>query len=329
MMNANILVIVWRISEYCNLGCRFCEYSRYIRRPRVTADPDQVIAFGALLGKYSAEYKREVLVSWLGGEPLIWPPFMDIARLFKRQFNVQIGVTTNGTLLDSAAMRQRITEDFDQITISVDGIGAFHDGCRDAVGLYDQLRASIISLRALKNKMGHGPLIRVNSILMRTNIHAFEQLCYALAEWGVEELTFNALGGDARDEFFQRNRLLPEHIEWLRQELPHVREQMSRLGLKVCGSQTYLERIASSAQAISIPVVDCQPGLSFLFVDERGFIGPCSFTARDYGCALEEMKHPRDLHQLPLRLAARRRKELLAPCFDCLSTHVFRKFAAE
>jgi len=322
----NTLVIVWRVTEYCDLGCHFCAYSRHLRRPRRMADPDQVLAFGERLGAYAALYSRDVLVSWLGGEPLRWPPVFDLSRTFKRQFNLRVSATTNGTALTSPAVRQHIIEDFDQLTLSLDGLGAVHDQLRDAPGLYDQLRVNVASLRELRARLGRGPRLRVNTILMRDNIHAFEDLCRTLAEWGVEELTFNALGGRDRPEFYPAHSLLPEQIEPFRQALPGIRERLARLGLAIYGGEGYLQRIDSAARGVRIPVHDCQPGRQFLFIDERGFISPCSFTTRGYGVHLSEIRTSRDLHHLPARFTEHKQKEVLAACLDCPSTQVFGKF---
>ena len=326
VVNPPGLVIVWRVTEVCDLGCPFCAYSRHLRRPRAAADPDQVMAFGALLGEYAAAYARDVLVSWLGGEPLRWPFLLDISHIFKHTFNLGVGVTTNGTALTSAAVRRRIVEDFDELTISVDGIGDGHDGLRDAPGLYDQLRASLTGLRELQAALGRGPRLRVNTILMRDNLQAFEDLCRAVAEWGVEELTFNALGGRDRPEFYPDHSLRPEDVDWFRQALPGIRERAARWGLTILGSNHYLHRLASTARGTVLPVYDCQPGQRFLFVDERGHVAPCSFTVHGYGVHLNEIHAVADLHRLPARLAERKRAELLAPCCDCPSTQVFGKF---
>ncbi|MBI3243524.1 MAG: radical SAM protein [Chloroflexi bacterium] len=320
------LVVVWRITEHCDLGCAFCAYSRHLRRPRLSAGPAQVLAFGALLKEYATTYQRDVLVSWLGGEPLRWPPLFKVSHTFKNGFNLRLGVTTNGTALNSESVRRRLVEDFDQLTISVDGLGDFHDRGRDAPGLFEQLRLNIQSLSELKRNTGHGPLLRVNTILMRDNIRNFETLCRAVAEWGVQEITFNALGGRDRPEFFPDHRLLPEQVEQFCEALPGIRARMAQPGLTILGSEHYLERLQNWSLNLQSPISDCSPGQRFLFIDERGFIAPCSFTLQDYGIHLSEIRGPRDLAQLPSRLATRKRDKMSAPCFDCPSTHVFGKF---
>jgi len=326
MQPASKLVVVWRITEHCNLGCHFCAYSRRLRRPRGLADSDQVLAFGALLGQYAAASSRAILVSWLGGEPLRWPPVFEISHIFKRNYHLRLGVTTNGAALNSPTVRQRLVEDFDELTISLDGLGAVHDQLRGAPGLFERLRANIAHLSALKAHVGYGPRLRVNTILMRDNIQDFEDLCRMLAEWGVEELTFNALGGRDRPEFYPAHRLLPEHIEWFRAALPAIRARLAQRGLTILGSEHYLNRITAWAHNLQSPISNCHPGQHFLFIDERGFVSPCSFTTRGYGLHLSEIRSPADLHQLPRLFAARQHQQMLTPCLDCPSTQVFGKF---
>ncbi len=322
------LVVVWRVTEYCDLGCRFCGYSRSIQRPRCVAEPEQVRSFGAALGEYAAQSRREVLVSWLGGEPLRWPPVWDVSHQFKQEFQLRLGVTTNGTALESATVRQRLAEDFDQLTISIDGLGHAHDAGRGAPGLFERLHANLQSLRAQTARLGRGPRVRVNTILMRDNLLEFESLGRAMAEWGVDELTFNALGGRERPEFYRDHHLWPEQVAWLRQNLPGIRARLAPLGLTLCGGERYLDRIDHSVGSLPIPVVDCQPGQRFLFVDEQGFAGPCSFTTQGYGVPICELRSADDVARLPWLWAERKRQTMLAPCFDCLSTNVFGKFAA-
>jgi MoaA/NifB/PqqE/SkfB family radical SAM enzyme len=325
-MGSPDLVVVWRVTERCNLGCAFCGYSRHIRRRRATADPRQILAFGALLGEYQAAAGRTVRVSWLGGEPLTWPPLVELAKVFRSAYQLRLGVTTNGVPLARAAMREHLVAVYDEVTVSIDGRGEFHDRCRDAPGLYGELRRSIAELRRQIDR-AHSPLVlRVNTVLMRGNVAALEGLCRELAGWGVRELTFNQLGGNDRPEFYPENRLLPGQVEWLRRELPGLRRRMAALGLVVRGGDRYLERMACTARGVHIPVADCGPGQTFQFVNEEGVVSPCSFTSAGYGVPLDSLTSPADLERLPLVFAERKRQQALAPCGDCHSTQVFEKF---
>jgi len=326
-VSATQLVVVWRITEACDLGCHFCAYSRRLRRPRATADPKQVLAFGELLSEHARVDSREVLVSWLGGEPLHWPPVWELSSVFAHAFGLRVGVTTNGAALKSAEARQRLVDDFAEVTLSLDGLGAVHDELRAAPGLFEQLRASVKSLRDLRTRLGRGPRLRVNTILMRDNVRAFEDLCREAAGWGVEELTFNALGGRDRPEFFPDHSLRPQDVEWFRQALPGIRTRMAELGLRILGSERYLGRLEATVRHHVLPIADCRPGQQFLFVDERGLVSPCSYTTHGYGVHLSELRTVNAVRELPQRLAQKRRAQPLGVCQDCPSTQVFGKFS--
>jgi AdoMet-dependent heme synthase len=231
--------------------------------------------------------------------------------------------------LECLAVRTSLVADYAQLTVSVDGVGSFHDACRNSPGLYDRVRQATTTLRAEIDAAGSPLLIKVNTILMRGNVAGFEALCQEVAGWGVRELTFNQLGGNDRPEYYPANRLLPEQVDRFAGELPGVRERVGRLGLTVHGSDQYLHRLASTARGQRIPIDDCAPGAWFLFIDERGRIGPCSFTPQSYGILLEEIAGPGDLHRLPELFAERRRGQRVAACEDCHSTQVFDKFASD
>jgi MoaA/NifB/PqqE/SkfB family radical SAM enzyme len=326
---ARPLVVVWRITEACDLSCWFCEYNRHAygsRRPRRSARASDVLAFGKVLADYAASPGRTVLVSWLGGEPLVWPPLVEVGRRLKHDYGLQLSLTTNGERLGRPGLIQHLAENYTEVTISVDGTADFHDAGRGAPGLWEQLRVAVGELRERRARQGYGPLLRANGLLMRSNLHVFERLCEALAGWGVEEVTFNALGGQPPGPNYARERLTPADIDWLRSALPGIRQRLASRGLTVRGGARYLGRLASSAGGEMVPVLDCHPGAEFLFVDAQGRLAPCSFTTEGYGVPISEIRSGADLEQLPARFAERRRLALMPACHDCPSTQVFGKF---
>src|SRR6185369_13236541 len=130
------------------------------------------------------------------------------------------------------------------------------------------LREIIAQLSAAKRAKNRGPRLRANVVLMRQTIGDFEQLCLELAEWGIEEITFNQLGGRDRPDFFPTHRLLPEHAAWLASKIPVLRARLAELGVRLHGSENYLFRIQASSRDESVPVANCHPGEQFLFINE-------------------------------------------------------------
>jgi MoaA/NifB/PqqE/SkfB family radical SAM enzyme len=326
-MRTTDLLVLWRVFEHCDLACQFCGYSKSLRRPRAVADPRRVLAFGKILGEFARTRGRSVMVSWLGGEPLLWPVLPALSGEFRRAFGVGVGITTNGGPLASRSVRASLVEDYSHVTVSVDGVGGFHDARRNSPGLFDRIRRSVRALRAEADAARSAVTLRVNTILMRGNVAEFALLCREVASWGVTELTFNQLGGNDRPEFYPDNRLLPEQVDRFAAGLPEIRANMGRIGLTIHGNDRYLQRIASSANGQAIPVSECGPGRSFLFIDERGRISPCSFTSSRYGVPIEEIAGPEDLARLPETFSRLRRGARDAACEDCHSTQVFDKFA--
>lgn len=320
------MVIVWRITERCNLSCKFCGFDREVPRSRREADPQAVRSFGATLADYQHKTGDPVLVSWLGGEPLLWPPLAGLTRIFRADYQLSVGTTTNGTCLGSPAVRSHLLEHYSELTISVDGIGAVHDRLRGWPGGYSSLRRDVAALAEEKRKGNRGPRLRANVLLMRETVNAFEQLCDELSGWGIEEITFNQLGGNDRPEFYPAHRLLPEQVAWLSTNLPRLQSRLAAHGSRLLGSEAYLRRLQASAQNKRLAIDDCRPGERFLFINESGQVAPCSFAASGYGIPMQEITSVAALHQLPARFSEQRCQQRLPSCEDCHSTQVFEKF---
>jgi len=320
------MIVVWRITERCNLSCPFCAYDRSLTRPRREADEGAVRSFASVLADYQRKTGDCVLVSWIGGEPLLFSALKLLTVFFTTELGLRVSATTNGTTLSSASVREHVLAHYAELTVSVDGIGSVHDELRGWPGGYAALRESVMQLAEAKRKSNNGPRLRANVVLMRQTIGDFERLCLELAEWGIEEITFNQLGGRDRPEFFPTHRLLSEQVAWLMNEIPRLRARLAGLGVRLNGSEAYLARIGATSRDETLPVVNCHPGEQFLFINEEGIASPCNFTTHEYGVPISELD---DIGHLPGRFAEARHERRASACEDCHSTQVFAKFTAQ
>lgn len=320
------MIVVWRVTETCNLSCGFCAYDRRLVRPRRTVDLARARTFGASLARWSSVVGERILVSWIGGEPLLWTPLEELTKTFHREYGLALSVTTNGTPLASPQTRAHLLEHYQELTVSVDAIGDEHDRLRGSRGLFARVKASVVQLAQDKRAVGAPLKLRANVVLMRNTIGRFPELCLELANWGVEEITFNTLGGRDRPEFFPENRLLPEQALALEEIVYELRSELRSRGVVLLGGSDYLRRIASTACGVRLPITDCKPGERFLFVDELGRVSPCSFTSAEYGVPLEELTPETAPADLVRRFSAQRESVRAPACEDCMSTHVFTKF---
>jgi MoaA/NifB/PqqE/SkfB family radical SAM enzyme len=295
-----------------------------LNRSRSDADTVEMRRFGKVLADFQQTTGQSVLVSWLGGEPLLWPMLTELSEYFTQTLGLKLSTTTNGTALAAPRVRTLLAKCFSELTVSVDGFADFHDRVRDSPGSYASLHDNVRAFAALGGRM----LLRANTVLMRGNVVEYPALCRELAGWGFHELTFNQLGGNDRPEFYPDNRLLATQVSEFFATLPALRAELSERSVELRGSHAYLHRMAATTNGERLPIQDCGPGTRYLFIDERGMAAPCSFTTAGYGVSVSEIRDVAALIALPTRFAAMRRAERLAPCLDCHSTQVFEKFHA-
>jgi MoaA/NifB/PqqE/SkfB family radical SAM enzyme len=319
------VIVLWRTTTRCNYACGFCAYDRRLGIERDAVDMAEAARFGRLLVDWSRLRQERVMLSWLGGEPLLWPPIWKLSAELAAA-GLAISATTNGSTLRRADVRARLLAHFTELTVSIDGPAAVHDRLRGSVGAWARVRDGV---RTLVDARGDKPLkLRANVVLMRDTIGHFAELCMTLAAWGVDEITFNQLGGRDRPTFYASQRLWPADITVLRAMLPDLRNRLAQHGVVLCGDLRYLDRLRASAAGEALAIDDCRPGESFLFVDERGIVAPCSFSGDAYGVATTGLRCPADIDGIPARFRAGRRDHRLATCDDCPSTQTFAKFAA-
>ncbi len=321
------MIVVWRVTTHCNLACPFCAYDRRLRFSRTHAETAAIRSFLAVLADYQNVNRDSVLVSWLGGEPLLWPLLPNLTT-HATSLGLRVSATTNGTTLGSSAVRRHLIDHYSELTISLDAPDATHDALRSSPGLFEALRKNVSALSQARLAAAHHLKLRVNTVLLRSTIDRFPEIAREVASWGVDELTFNILGGRDRPEYFAEHRPLPEQLDAFSDRLPLLRQEAAHQRMIIAGSPAYLDRLHSSVSGRLSPVVDCGPAERFLFIDEHGSVSPCSFTTGDLSVPLTELKVASDLMAMPVRFAASRIAHRPLVCDDCPSTQVFEKFSS-
>lgn len=322
------MIVVWQITQRCNFSCPFCLYDKRRSFPRRDADAAAVLRFAKLLGEYKMRQQNRVLISWLGGEPFLWKPMFAISRKLREDYGLEFSTTTNGSLLSADQIQDQVLTCFSELTVSVDGFADLHNQLRGKINGWRQLSNSIRLLSRKAKDRGVNLKLRVNSVLMHDNISVFPDLCRELAGWGIQEITFNQLGGRDRPEFFPEHRLRSEEVEQLILQLPSLREELRSQGVLLCGNEQYWQRILRSSRDENIAIDNCQPGEDFLFIDEAGRIAPCSYTAESLGKNISELQNVHDIANLPMDFSVEKTAKTPKSCSNCTSTRVFAKFSS-
>lgn len=319
------MIVLWRITTICNLACDFCAYDRRLRIPRVQMDQFEVKRLGALLSFLRNASGEEVQLSWLGGEPMLWPGILPLSRRLREQHGLRMSVTTNGTTLGRPGVAQEILSSFDEVTVSVDALAPTHERLRGWRGGWSRLADGV--RRLADSRPTRAALrLRANMVLMRDALPELTELCDRLADWGIDEITFNQLGGRDRSEFNPDQALRADDARMLRALIPEPVTRMALRGVRLNAHEAYLERLEATAHGRSIAVKDCEPRRPMIFIDEHGRIASCSFTLDGHGIPTRAVRTVDDVASLRTRLSERRRATAAAVCADCPSTQVLAKF---
>jgi len=278
-----------------------------------------------VLGEYRQQTDENILVSWIGGEPFLWRNIIPFSEKLHNS-GIDVSATTNGLLFNKKELRRGVLDNFSELVFSLDGFNECDDTVRQHYGHFDAVSKNIKALSEMRDDCMSDMKIKVNTILMRRNIAQFEEFCEYLLWLGVDELTFNQLGGFDRPEFFEDNRLTPEQTEAFCKRLPTLQKQFSERGLVIRGSQKYLDRILKSSRNEVNPVEECNPGSWFWFINENGFISPCSYTSYEYKLSTKEIRGAEDFAKTEEFFRQCRSERRSKWCGDCYCTQVYDKF---
>lgn len=307
------------------MRCKFCSYSNDVERKRDNADDIEVKRLIDILCDYRKSNNREFLISWIGGEPFLWKNIISYSKILFEN-GIEVSTTTNGLLLNDRDTLTDISKYFSEIVFSIDSFKECDDDVRRCKGHFDTVTRNIQMVDEMRKKMNSKLKVKVNTILMRRNADQFDEFCGFLAMLGVDEVTFNQLGGYDRPEFYNDNRLLTGQVEELFAKLPHIKKSFAEKGLIIHGSEKYKERILMTTRNEKNPISECNPGSWFWFINENGFISPCSYTSYEYMYSTKNIVCVDNIDKVEDYFRVKRKNSRSHWCDDCYCTQVYDKF---
>jgi heme d1 biosynthesis radical SAM protein NirJ len=141
-------VVIWNLIRRCNLTCKHCysisgdvDFPNELSTSDVYNVMDDLKAFGVPV----------LILS--GGEPLMRRDIFDISSRAKAK-KFYVGLSSNGTLIDSGLADRIRGIGYDYVGISLDGIGETHDRFRRKQGAYQEALGGLRLLRDRGIKVG-------------------------------------------------------------------------------------------------------------------------------------------------------------------------------
>jgi radical SAM protein with 4Fe4S-binding SPASM domain len=173
---SGLIYVVWEVTLRCDLACKHCgSRAGKARQDELTTDEAldvvrQVAEMGA----------REVTL--IGGEAYLRDDWHVIARAI-REHGMQCTMTTGGRGMTRERAWLAKDVGLDNVSVSIDGIGATHDTQRGLAGSFDAAVAAIENLESVGvpvtvntqvNKISFGELDRVLDLLIAHRMHAWQ-----------------------------------------------------------------------------------------------------------------------------------------------------------
>jgi len=161
------------ITNECNLACRNCNIWRDTKKQTISRH--QYNSLVSSLGEMGGFY-----FSISGGEPLLVSDICDRLAYAKKHIPY-VHLVSNGWLLDAEKAVELSDSGVDEVSISIDGLEAFHDAQRGRIGSYKR------AFDAVKNMKRFAPnvVVSVNSIITPENANDIYHLINSTGRLGV------------------------------------------------------------------------------------------------------------------------------------------------
>jgi MoaA/NifB/PqqE/SkfB family radical SAM enzyme len=173
-----------KLTWQCNLRCRVC---RLWRLGAALDRGKDLLSTERITSILSSLHRRGLKkIHFSGGEALLRPDLEEIVR-HAASLGLQVNLTTNGTLMDKDKARFLVENRVHTVVFSVDAASRKkHDALRGVEGAWDLTWKGIHRLQERRARKGRGPIVAVNTVVLRSNIDSLPDLYRLLTERRVE-----------------------------------------------------------------------------------------------------------------------------------------------
>jgi Fe-coproporphyrin III synthase len=271
------------LTERCNSRCVTCDYWRH-GRSDISLD-----VVWRLLPSLRQLQTRVALIS--GGEPLLNPQWAQIAQLLKAR-GLQLWLLTSG--LSLAKHATRVSQLFDAITVSLDGVDAQTYAAIRGLDAFDRVCAGIRAAAA------SAVPVSVRVTVQAANYRQFPAFIELARRLGAQQVSFVAVDVANQHAFGRVDGVVP-NAALQPQDLPELEQILARVQRDyaedfrsgfIAESPQRLQRIHQYFSAVCgagpFPTVRCNAPEFSAVVDAKGQVNPCFFIPGPGGAGLQE-----------------------------------------
>jgi MoaA/NifB/PqqE/SkfB family radical SAM enzyme len=311
-------VLLWALRSPCDLGCRYCYFGTveehrgspastagqlsHLSRSDLTAR--EVFSFAATLPGSAV---RRVFLA--GGEPLRWPPAMDLIRLIKAA-GIQVIVCTNGVALNRPEITTALIDaGVDAVSVSLDSADPVHnDRWRPSRNRKDGWADVVSGITALLRARQHKtPRVGVYSVITRLNISDIIAVPQLATKLGCDYAVAQPVSLPPDHALAGQLSLTPAQAPAVRAAFADL--AAARLPLALPGAH-YPELVRTALMERTRPVTGCFGGSTLAFIEPDGSVWDCPSGLKIAATAPGRRASIRDADARVLFAAP-------PPCADC------------
>lgn len=262
-----VTLAAWlHVTDRCNLRCAYC-YLPHKRRD-MSLETGKAAVEATLRSAQQHNYQR-VKLKYAGGEPLIRFPLVAALHRYARQRAAQCGLQLDGVVLSNGALltrerAARLRELDLRLMVSLDGVGAAHDGQR----FYANGHGSFADVKAgIENALALGLPPDISVTVTGRNAAALPDVVDWILERGLPfSLNFyreNALSRSLADLQLAEKRI----IDGMRAAFARIEANLPQRSL--------LASLVDRANLATPHLRTCGAGHSYLVFDEQGRVSKC------------------------------------------------------
>ncbi len=271
------LVAKIEVTNRCNLSCIMCRQGK--REEKVNELDFNVF-------KKLKEIFPTLLSAYLYGigEVLTYPSFMELVD-YLLSFEVNVGLLTNGILIDNKLGEEWVKKGLYKLSISVDGARReTYERIRRGAS-YDRLFANIDMINSLKKEYdADRPIVTFNFVVMKDNICELPDLVDLAYHFGAQEVIVNDL-----IVFFDnmREQVLSYDDPLCKENFSEAERRAKRNGIKLFLPVPY--RFQKSIRPCldnklkSFSINPCTEAWSGFWLTADGIVTPCCYWMKPMG----------------------------------------------
>lgn len=241
--------VIWEITNKCNYSCKYCIFNANSDFKKLSKTDcfkiiDQLIANGFNYIKFT------------GGEPFIRKDFLDILEYADKK--IKFDISTNASLITQKDIERLKKINIEFIHVSLDGLLNENDFIRGN----NTFNKTLDGLKLLTQTNKY---IRIGTVLYKNNENKILEFIKFIEKLNVNEVIFSIM-----EPFGILNGNKELYITKSMKELSFI---INNINSNIKISYNWNEKINKDLNC-------CPAGKKILFIDNNGFVSPCSWAEK-------------------------------------------------